>query len=205
MNIFRQLAQKPWLDLGDNVVDIKQAGVIPTPPAKIGLFWLLASIAVVFSLISIGYSYRLTLPDWKPLPDPSLLWLNTAILLFGSIYLENARKLARQGQIKQSKTKLIIAGVLTVLFLIGQFWVSNELASMGYYAAANPANAFFYLITWLHALHLFGGLVAWVRAVRMINRSNNANKIALSLELCAIYWHFLFLVWLILFILMLFS
>ena len=91
MNIFRQLTQKPWLDVGENVIDIKQGTVTPTPAAKIGLFWLLASITVVFSLISIGYSYRLTLPDWEPLPDPSLLWLNTGILLLGSISLENLK------------------------------------------------------------------------------------------------------------------
>ena len=194
MGILKLLTEKPW-EADDNVVDFRRGpAALPLPAAKVGLAWLLASLTVVFVLISIGYSYRLTLPDWSPLPDPGFLWVNTLILLLSSYFLERARKSARLGELIDVKKALIVGGSLTLVFLIGQFWVSTQLANQGYYAAANPANAFFYMITWLHALHLFGGLVAWLRTMTKVRRKVEMNKIALSVELCAVYWHFLFIV-----------
>lgn len=205
MGILKLLTEKPW-EADDNVVDFRRGpAALPLPAAKVGLAWLLASLTVVFALISIGYSYRLTLPDWSPLPDPGFLWVNTLILLLSSYFLERARKSARLGELIDVNKALIVGGSLTLVFLIGQFWVSAQLAKQGYYAAANPANAFFYMITWLHALHLFGGLVAWLRTMAKVRRKVEMNKIALSVELCAVYWHFLFIVWASLFILMVFS
>ena len=72
---------------------------------------------------------------------------------------------------------------------------------------ANPANAFFFLLTGLHVLHLFGGLVAWyktsARLWRGVDGATALAKVRLNVELCAVYWHFLLIIWLILFGLML--
>ena len=69
----------------------------------------------------------------------------------------------------------------------------------GYFELTNPAIAFFYLITGLHGLHLLGGLVAWGRTVVKVWGDFDVAKIRQSVELCTLYWHFLLLVWLILF------
>ena len=60
---------------------------------------------------------------------------------------------------------LVAGGAFTFLFLLGQLYVSQQLVAQGYYAATNPANGFFYLLTAVHAVHLLGGLVAWGRTV----------------------------------------
>ncbi len=65
--------------------------------------------------------------------------------------------------------------------------------------SAFPANAFYYLITALHGVHLLGGLVAWGWTGNRVRRGFEANQVSLSVELCAVYWHFLLLVWLVLF------
>jgi cytochrome c oxidase subunit 3 len=64
--------------------------------------------------------------------------------------------------------------------------------------ASNPANSFFYLITAVHGLHLMGGLVALGRTTAKVSRGAAMTQVCLSVELCAIYWHFLLLVWLVL-------
>jgi len=76
---------------------------------------------------------------------------------------------------------------------------------LGYFAATNPANAFFFLVTALHAVHLLGGLVAWVRTSAKLRRGDALDKVRLSVELCTIYWHFLLIIWLLLFVLLLFT
>ena len=70
---------------------------------------------------------------------------------------------------------------------------------MVYFEVTNPAIAFFYLITGLHGLHLLGGLVAWGRTVTKVWGDFDEAKVTHSVELCTVYWHFLLLVWLVLF------
>jgi cytochrome c oxidase subunit 3 len=79
------------------------------------------------------------------------------------------------------------------------------LAGMGYLAATNAANAFFYLLTALHGMHIFGGLVAWWRSAARVWRGAEIVDLRLGVELCAVYWHYLLLVWLVLFTLLSFT
>ena len=68
--------------------------------------------------------------------------------------------------------------------------------------SSNPANAFYYLMTGLHALHLLGGLWVWSKSSIKLLSGSEAKDIKLSVELCTVYWHFLLLVWLVLFALL---
>ena len=96
---------------------------------------------------------------------------------------------------------------MALAFLLGQFLVWLQLINLGYYVSTNPANAYFYVFTALHGLHLIGGLIYWVMTIRKVWIPSdiviaNAKH---TVELCAIYWHFLLAVWVVLFGLMLFS
>ena len=172
---------------------------------KLGLRVLLTSITVVLSLFVIAYSDRMTVADWHPLPEPWLLWLNTGILILSSVAMQRGVNAARQLQIDSVKNNLLAAGGCAFAFLLGQLFVWQQLFALGYFAAANPANAFFYLLTAVHGAHLLGGLVAWGRVVGRFGRAPDTVKLRQSMEMCATYWHYLLIVWLVFFILMLFS
>ena len=99
---------------------------------------------------------------------------------------------------------MMITGLLTSAFVIGQFVAWQQLQANGQFVNTNPANAFFYLLTGVHALHIVGGMYVWARAtIKIVRGSDDGAGIRRSIELCTIYWHFLLLVWLILFGLML--
>ena len=83
-------------------------------------------------------------------------------------------------------------------FLGGQLWVWQQLVNLGYYVSGNPANSFFYLLTGLHGLHLLGGLVAWCRTTIKAWRGVPAQQFSSSVDLCAMYWHYLLGLWLVL-------
>ena len=173
------------------------------PNAKLSLYVFLAVVTSLFALFISAYTMRMELGDWRPLPDPQLLWLNTGLLMLSSIALQWAHNAARREQVETVRNALFVGGFFAFAFMVGQLLAWQQLVDAGYYAAANPANAFFYLITGLHALHLLGGLVAWGRTtVRLLSGSEIA-KIRISVELCAVYWHFLLVIWVILFGLML--
>ena len=141
--------------------------------------------------------------DWRALPEPWLLWLNTGSLIASSIAFQAALAAAHRGNLVRVKDGLATGGIFALAFLVGQFLVWQQLAALGYFAQENPANAFFYLFTALHGLHLLGGLVAWSRTTTRVWRGSTAEQIRLGVELCAVYWHFLLIVWLVLFGLML--
>jgi len=80
---------------------------------------------------------------------------------------------------------------------------SRELTADGYILSGNPASSFFYLITGMHGLHIAGGLLALaVTTVRAWTPGWRTERLRLSVELCAMYWHFLLFVWLGLFVLL---
>jgi cytochrome c oxidase subunit 3 len=157
----------------------------------------------LFALTFSAYSMRLEANDWWPLPVPRLLWLNTFLLVLASATLEWARVCVRRADIDGVRFALVAALTVTLAFLVGQLLVWHELNAAGYFLAANPANAFFYLVTGLHGLHVLGGLAALgrvaFRALRARRIAPEIARVRLGVELCAIYWHFLLFVWLVLF------
>ncbi len=205
VSFFRQLTDKPWVTAQGVIDDLHTGREFFLPTAKLGLRVFLAVVTVLFTILAVAYADRMALADWRPLPEPWLLWPNTAVLILSSVAMQWAHISARRGRMDGVRAGLLAGGVLAFAFLAGQLWAWQQLAALGYFAAANPANAFFYLITALHGLHLLGGLVAWARTNAKVRRGYYVAQVGSSVELCAIYWHFLLVVWLILFGLLLFT
>ena len=123
-----------------------------------------------------------------------------------SYFFHNAKIASDQNDSKRIKRGLYTAGFLAYSFLIGQLIVWYQLMKLGYFVTSNVANAFFYLFTTLHGLHLIGGLYFWGRTTsKFLSKNSKVEDVKHSIELCAIYWHFLLAVWLVLFGLMLFT
>ena len=205
MNIFKELRQKPWTAEQAVLDDAHDGSAYVLAKSKLGLRILLTSITVLLSLFVIAYSDRMAVSDWHPLPEPWLLWLNTAVLILSSVAMQRGVNAARQRHIEGVKSNLLAAGGCAFAFLLGQLFVWQQLIALGYFAAANPANAFFYLLTAVHGVHLLGGLVAWGRVVKRLGRAPDTVRLRESMELCATYWHYLLIVWLVFFILLLFT
>ena len=203
MSIFKRLAEKPWLDDGANVVEMRTASYAASNQ-KVALVCFLAIVGVVFSLFFTAYHMRLEplefgagfASDWVPMPESPLLWFNTAVLLLASGAYELARRRGARDDLTNARIAFLFAGAATLAFLVLQLVVWNQMVGRGYYAHSNPANSFFYLITGVHGVHLIGGLIAWARAALRFARKADAAHLRASVDLCALYWHFLLLVWL---------
>ena len=193
----QRLTAKPWLEEGLSA-DFREQGTSSLPPAKIGLGVFLAVVGSLFALFISAYSMRMNLVDWRTLPVPALLWFNTGVLVLSSVALQWAHVAARRNDMDGVIVGLCAGGASAVTFLVGQLLAWQQLSVAGYFLASNPANSFFYLITAMHGLHLMGGLVALGRTTAKVWRGAEMAKVRLSVELCAIYWHFLLLVWLVL-------
>ncbi len=203
--IVRQLTVKPWeLSVASGPDEAPQASRFAT--VKFGLWAFLAVVTSLFALFISAYYMRMgghgheAAPDWAPISEPRILWFNSALLVAGSIAMQWARANVLRGRGRAAFETLLVAGLATLAFLGGQFFAWRQLEARGFFSPSNPALAFFFVLTAVHGLHLLGGLFVWARTlVRMRKRNFELIEARFSIELCAIYWHYLLIVWLALF------
>lgn len=197
----QRLMSKPWLEQGADAFPGTESGSMPA--AKVGLGVFLAVVGCLFALFSSAYFMRMGVSDWRPMPVPRLLWFNTGVLVLSSVAMQCAVVAARRCQPDMLKLGLVTGGITALGFLAGQLIAWRELMADGYLLSGNPANSFFYLITGMHGLHILGGLVALaVTTFRAWTVEWRTDRLRLSVELCATYWHFLLFIWLALFVLL---
>jgi len=198
----QRLMAKPWLEVSA-IGEIADTGAPSLPPAAVGLGVFLAVVSSLFALFISAYLMRMQVADWAQLPAPKLLWFNTGMLILSSIALQYAQVATRRAWMEGVGDGLAVGGLFAVTFLVGQFLAWQQLNAAGYFLAANPANAFFYLFTGLHGLHLLGGLVALGMTANKVWRGGfEVKEVRLSVQLCAVYWHFLLALWFVLFTLL---
>lgn len=199
--LFRQTVNvQPWQ--GQVAMHEVPGGPSERPAAKTALWVFLGVATSLFALFISAYSMRLSFLDWAPLPQPRLLAVNTAVLVGASLAMEWTVRAARRADRDGLRRGLWASGLLTMGFLLGQLLVWKQLNDAGYFVSASAATAFFYLLTAAHGLHVLGGLVAWGRATAAARRGRDPERIKLTVELCATYWHYLLAVWVVLFALL---
>lgn len=198
-----KLRSKPW----EATAGAAAAGTGSSLSAKrIGLWIFLAVVTSLFGLFLSAYYMRMgehaghgamAASDWQSIRDPSILWFNTVLLILSSVTMQSTRAAVASSQIEQTRWRLFAAGLLTVAFLIGQWFAWREIRYSEFFTPLNPAVAFFYVLTIVHALHLLGGLAVWARTLaRSLRKDVELIDVRLSVELTSVYWHYLLLVWL---------
>jgi len=161
---------------------------------KVGLLATCISIFVFFFSLVLAYYWRSAHPPfWDPIRLPETLWVSTVIILVSSVTFEAARRVFRKGQWRLASRLLVVTACLGAGFLASQLTAWRELIARGAFLSQNPHSSFFYLFTGLHAAHLLGGLVAM--AVVLLGK----NKRRELVDVVAYYWHFLGVLWIMLF------
>ncbi len=156
--------------------------------------------------------------DWRPLNVPPLLWVNTIVLLLGSLTMELARREhfrepevteewlgIDRPTIRRSLPWLGISMVLGGGFLAGQLIAWRELYQQGVFFESNPNSHFYYILTGLHGLHLAGGMIAlgWATCYALLGRRLESRQTLV--DATAWYWHAMAVVWLGIFVLLKFG
>ena len=188
---------QPWVAVG-GAQDV-HGSLLKQPAAKTALWVFLAVATSLFALFVSAYAMRISYLDWTPLPQPQLLTLNSVVLALASVAIQWTVVAARRRDLPGVKAGLLATGLLTLGFVGGQLAVWKQLYDAGYFVANSAATGFFYMLTAVHGLHVLGGLVAWARTSARVWQGIKADRLVLGVELCAIYWHFLLIVWLVLF------
>jgi cytochrome c oxidase subunit 3 len=183
-------------DFGD-----RSGGGLAADPARLGLWLFLGTVTMLFIGFTSAYMVRRGMGDWRPLAAPALLWWNTAAIVASSAALEVARRRLRRWAAAGAIPWVAATGALGALFAVGQVAAWRVLAARGFYLESNPHNAFFYVLTGTHLVHLAGGLV-WLGVVLARVRRLAYVPGEDGLGLFATYWHFLAGLWIYLLLLL---
>lgn len=215
--LIRRLQDKPWTQHG--ILEGSQDGLTSSAP-KVGLWVFLGVVTSIFLVFIGAYFMRMDMSHggvaasgmqgWMPVEEPRILWFNSLALILASIAIQLAHGFSSSGAGRARMRRYFnAAGLLTMLFLAGQVVAWRELWASGDFGVASPAFTFFVLLTAVHGLHLVGGLVVWSRAAARIRRGleqaelTEVAQLRQSVQLCATYWHYLLLIWLVLFAILL--
>ncbi len=166
------------------------------------LLWVaLVSISMFFaSMLSAFIVEKADVGNWKVFILPDQFEISTAIILVSSFLLFFIKPLLKRE--KSIFGLVFIVLILGVLFSYFQIKGWQQLTTEGVYltgVGSNVAGSFLYILTLTHLLHLVGGLVGL--CISTIKSKQNLYSINnyLGLELTSIYWHFLTILWIILF------
>lgn len=188
---------------GDDSAD--SGSSFPISKGQLGVWILLTAIVMLFAGLSSAYIVLRGVPTWQNIELPWMLWPNTAVLLLSSVAIDISRRAVRRNDVQSMKRWLAVGGVLGLAFLVGQLAAWRQLVNAGVYVPSTLQSGFFYILTGLHGLHLFAGVIAlgWVFFRALKDRITALNYE--PLKLCALYWHVMDALWIYLFLLLLLS
>lgn len=176
---------------------------------RLGMWVALAGIVMLFTALTSAYIVRTASSnDWRPLAIPPVLWLSTGVIVVSSLTLEKARRALKHQRDKGYGLWVTVTTVLGVVFLGSQLVAWRQLVRQGVYLSGNPHNAFFYLLTAVHGVHLLGGILALAYLLlrtrqRRDNPAAESRRIGTA-DAVSIYWHFMDGLWVYLFLLLFF-
>jgi len=198
MSFYKNVTSKPWEYQGPTLGTGPETA-FESPSERIALTLFLVVVSVIFSLLAVTYYLRMDLGDWVPMNDPTLLWVNTGVLIVSSVFLQFSRNTAQGEDHSKARNLFIVGGIFAAAFVIGQFAVWQQLSANGSGISASAASSFFFLLTGMHVVHIIGGLWVWTRTTFRIFNGTQWPAVKLSIELCTTYWHFLLVLWVFIF------
>ena len=185
-------------------------------PFKTLLFFGLVGSTILF--LSMAFLYFVTVSRNGNPPNfqlPKAFTVSTIFMLLSSFSITGAVKAFRDDSIIKLKIILGITLGLGIIFCISQGFGLKHMFESGYFISSNVGVAYLYVITGMHFLHVAGGMICLaIITYRVFNCSDDMVKSLMfftddyqltRLQLTTIYWHFVDILWVVLFFMFLFS
>lgn len=171
-------------------------------PRKFSLWVLIISMIMLFAAFTSAYIVRRGDGNWDVFDLPIQFRYTLYIAIISSITMQWAYWAARRDEFFQLRLALFITLALGFAFCYGQWMGWQEMISNNVFftGTTNPAGAFVYVISGVHAAHVIGGiiylLVMFIQSLRMKVHKTNL----LHLSMCKTYWHFVGILWIYLYL-----
>jgi cytochrome c oxidase subunit III len=165
--------------------------------------FLIAESAIFLGLFAGYLLYRSMSPVWPPegTPERELMLpaINTFILVASSFIMHNGQSAIRKNDVPGLKLWFALTALMGAIFLVGQAY---EYLHLEFGLTTNVFASFFYVLTGFHGLHVTVGLLLILAVLwRARQAGHYSNQSHFGVEAAELYWHFVDVVWIILFVL----
>lgn len=169
---------------------------------KLVMWIFIASETIFFAALMatyLVYRNRTPLEEGVGLLDINVASANTFILLASSLTMVLSLQSIENGKRGRMIFFLILTALLGALFLGGQAFEYNELLNEGISIDTNLFGATFFTLTGFHGAHVAVGVLWIIMLIIRSLRGGVTERNHLAVELGGLYWHFVDLVWVVLF------
>ena len=175
---------------------------------KLMLLFAMISMTMLFAGLTSAFVVSKSRADWlKNFELPSAFFMSTAVIIACSVTFHLAKKAIQKDNRSATASFLLATLALGILFVILQFVGFGQIVEAGYYFTGSESTittTFLYVIAITHLAHLFGGLISLLIIIYNHFKQKYNSTQTLGIELGAMYWHFLDLLWVYLFLFLFF-
>ena len=174
-------------------------------PKQIIIILVIAAVTALFLAFSISYMYNRIQSGIEPVKLPALFYFNSLILISSSFTLIRANRAYEQDLTQRYKTYIGLTIIISLLFLVMQYFAWNQLREMNIFIDAENTGSYLYLISATHFLHLIGGLPFLISFFfnALVNMKNPVSVLVYfsdpnkkrDLKLLTLYWHYIDVLW----------
>ncbi|HEY9750322.1 MAG TPA: heme-copper oxidase subunit III [Allocoleopsis sp.] len=168
------------------------------------IVFLIAEGMIFLGLFTAYLTFRAVAPTWPPAGTPKLELLlpsiNTVILIASSFVIHQADTAVKQDDIKGLRTWFAITALMGAVFLCGQIY---EYKHLEFGLTSNLFGSTFYVLTGFHGLHVCFGLLLMLGVLwRSLKPNHYSKEHHFGVEAAELYWHFVDVIWVLLFLLL---
>lgn len=176
--------------------------------AKLILLFAMVSMTMMFAGLTSAFVVSKSRADWlKNFELPSAFYWSTAVIIGCSVTFVLAKRAIKKDN-RSAVTSLLLGTLaLGILFVVLQFKGFGQIVEQGYYFTGEGSSittTFLYVVTVTHLLHLAGGIISLLIIIYNHFKQKYNSTQTLGIELGAMYWHFLDLLWVYLFLFLFF-
>lgn len=172
--------------------------------SKLILLFAMVSMTMMFAGLTSAFVVSKSRADWlQNFQIPIAFYYSTAVIIGCSVTFFLAKKAIEKNNRSAVTAYLLGTLALGVLFVILQFAGFGQIIESGYYMTGQGSSittTFLYVIALMHLLHLAGGLISLLIIIYNHFKQKYNPTQTLGIELGAMYWHFLDLLWVLLFL-----
>ena len=172
--------------------------------SKMILLFAMVSMFMMFAGLTSAFIVSKSRVDWlNNFQLPTAFYFSTAVILACSVTFHLDKKTIQQDNRSKTTAMLLVTLVLGVVFVISQFVGFGQIIESGYYMTGEGSSitvTFLYIIAFMHLLHLAGGIISLLIIIYNHFKQKYNSAQTLGIELGAMYWHFLDLLWVLLFL-----
>lgn len=171
-------------------------------PYKTMMGVFLVAVLILFATITLLFMNGSELSKYFDFSFPIWTWIGLGILGVSSFTFESARTNLRIGNYARSRQSLSLTMVLGIVFVGTQMAFFADLFAQQILITPYNSAAYLYILTGLHATHIFAGLIVLFLAARAIKKRPDSPRTAVHLSVGGFFWHFLGALWLYLVLIM---